>query len=250
MHASAAKCSTSQRIVRQEAERKRHSGRGSASFDTSTWASMPSVGRAPWVRCAGAWVTPSWHLLKRQANFGHTVLAMHRHGPIELPPLRWQRGYPKPIVFGSDTVPPLFPPRAPSTRSGRSRYASSCTVPRRVGFETRGTAPPLLIETFVETPHYTGAVYRASGWTQVGTTDTERRSFNDAGAREPRILGPEGPLDPAYQASMMPGRASPGYPGPALPRTCTLSSFNDAGAREPRIPRSSASGQATSMGLQ
>ena len=173
MYASAAKCSTSQRIVRPEAERKRHSGRGSASFDTSTWASMPSVGSAPWMRCAGAWVTPSWHL--RQAYFGHTVLAMHRHGLIELPPPRWQRGYPKPIVFGPDTVPPLFPPRAPSTRSGRSRYASSCIVPRSVGSETRATAPPLLIETFVETPHYTGAVYRASGWTQVGTTDTERK---------------------------------------------------------------------------
>jgi len=29
---------------------------------------------------------------------------------------------------------------------------------------------PVLIETFVETPRYTGAVYRASGWTRVGTT--------------------------------------------------------------------------------
>ena len=29
---------------------------------------------------------------------------------------------------------------------------------------------PVLIETFVETPRHTGAVYRASGWTPVGTT--------------------------------------------------------------------------------
>ena len=29
---------------------------------------------------------------------------------------------------------------------------------------------PVLIETFVETPRYTGAVYRASGWIHVGTT--------------------------------------------------------------------------------
>ena len=28
---------------------------------------------------------------------------------------------------------------------------------------------PVLIETFVETPRYTGAVYRASGWIPVGT---------------------------------------------------------------------------------
>ena len=30
--------------------------------------------------------------------------------------------------------------------------------------------PPVLIETFVQTPRYTGAVYRASGWVRVGTT--------------------------------------------------------------------------------
>ena len=29
---------------------------------------------------------------------------------------------------------------------------------------------PMLIETFVETPRYTGAVYKASGWINVGTT--------------------------------------------------------------------------------
>ena len=29
---------------------------------------------------------------------------------------------------------------------------------------------PVLIETFVETPRYTGAVYKASGWIRVGTT--------------------------------------------------------------------------------
>ena len=40
---------------------------------------------------------------------------------------------------------------------------------------------PVLIETFVETPRYTGAVYRASGWTLVGATqgrgryDTKKR---------------------------------------------------------------------------
>ncbi len=33
-----------------------------------------------------------------------------------------------------------------------------------------GHTTPLLIETFVETPRYAGAVYRASGWTRVGTS--------------------------------------------------------------------------------
>ena len=48
-------------------------------------------------------------------------------------------------------------------------------------WSVRYTTTPVLIETFVETPRYTGAVYRASGWTHVGTTqgrgryDTKKR---------------------------------------------------------------------------
>ncbi len=34
---------------------------------------------------------------------------------------------------------------------------------------------PVLIETFVETPRCTGADYRASGWTRVGTTQGRGR---------------------------------------------------------------------------
>ena len=34
----------------------------------------------------------------------------------------------------------------------------------------RYNTTPVLIETFVETPRYTGAVYRASGWIHVGAT--------------------------------------------------------------------------------
>ena len=34
----------------------------------------------------------------------------------------------------------------------------------------RYNTTPVLIETFVETPRYTGAVHRASGWIHVGTT--------------------------------------------------------------------------------
>ena len=40
--------------------------------------------------------------------------------------------------------------------------------------ERYGTTP-VLIETFVETPRYTGAVYRASGWIPVGTTQGRGR---------------------------------------------------------------------------
>ena len=39
----------------------------------------------------------------------------------------------------------------------------------------RYNTTPVLIETFVETPRYTGAVYRASGWVHVGTTQGRGR---------------------------------------------------------------------------
>ena len=39
----------------------------------------------------------------------------------------------------------------------------------------RYNTTPVLIETFVETPRYTGAVYKASGWTPVGTTQGRGR---------------------------------------------------------------------------
>ena len=39
----------------------------------------------------------------------------------------------------------------------------------------RYNTTPVLIETFVQTPRYTGAVYRASGWTRVGTTQGRGR---------------------------------------------------------------------------
>ena len=39
-----------------------------------------------------------------------------------------------------------------------------------VHWAERYNTTPVLIETFVETPRYTGAVYRASGWIHVGTT--------------------------------------------------------------------------------
>ena len=65
------------------------------------------------------WLKPDGGLKDMMARV--TMLAMHRDGLIELPPSRWQRGWPKPIVFGHDTEPPLFP--APtSLDEGRGRY--------------------------------------------------------------------------------------------------------------------------------
>ena len=47
-------------------------------------------------------------------------------------------------------------------------------------------ATPVLVETFVETPRYTGAVYRASGWIHVGTTQGRGRYDRDRRFDKPR----------------------------------------------------------------
>ena len=47
------------------------------------------------------WFKPDGGLKDMMARV--TMLAMHRDGLIELPPPRWQRARPKPIVFGPDT---------------------------------------------------------------------------------------------------------------------------------------------------
>ena len=50
----------------------------------------------------------------------------------------------------------------------------------------RYNTAPVLIETFVETPRFTGAVYRASGWTHVGTTRGRGRYDRDKLYDKPR----------------------------------------------------------------
>ena len=211
------------------------------------------------------WIKPDGGLKDMMARV--TMLAMHRDGVIALPPPKGRRNPPRPIVFGPDTEPPLFP--APTTldevrplemrtivrdtRGGRlwnefvARYhylgyktlvgaQMRFAVHDRngwplamLGFSTaawklaprdrfigwtpelreknlplvvdnprflilpwieipnlgshilalvrrrlpqdwaeRYNTAPVLIETFVETPRYTGAVYRASGWIHVG----------------------------------------------------------------------------------
>ena len=51
---------------------------------------------------------------------------------------------------------------------------------------SRYNIEPVLIETFVETPRHTGAVYRASGWTLVGTTQGRGRYDTDRKFDKPK----------------------------------------------------------------
>ena len=50
----------------------------------------------------------------------------------------------------------------------------------------RYNTTPVLIETFVETPRYTGAVYKASGWIRVGTTQGRGRYDRDRQYDKPK----------------------------------------------------------------
>ena len=230
------------------------------------------------------WFKPDGGLKDMMAKV--TMLAMHRDSVIALPPPKGRQGRPKPIVFGPDTEPPLFPapttlaevrPARPAHRRARHprgqavervrrplplsriqdpgrrpdalrrprpqrlarRHArlqhrrveagaarqlhrmdpaeareeppsrgrttpgsSSCPGSRsptwartsspssaaacpRTGTERYNTTP-VLIETFVETPRYTGAVYRASGWIHVGTTQGRGRYDTHMKRAEPR----------------------------------------------------------------
>ena len=218
------------------------------------------------------WIKPDGGFKDMMARV--TMLAMHRDRLITLPPPRWRQGRPKPIIYGPDTEPPLFP--TPATldeirpldfhtvvrgiREGklwnefvaRYHYLGYKTLVgaqmryavhdrngwplAMLGFSTaawklaprdkfigwtpqlreknlplvvdnprflilpwihipnlgshilaivrhrlpgdwaeRYNTTPVLIETFVETSRYTGAVYRASGWTHVGTTQGRGR---------------------------------------------------------------------------
>ena len=60
----------------------------------------------------------------------------------------------------------------------RHRQPADCTE--------RYNTTPVLIETFVETPRYTGAVYKASGWIHVGTTQGRGRYDRDKLYDKPR----------------------------------------------------------------
>ena len=87
-----------------------------------------------------------------------TMLAMHKDGLIVLPPPKWPRPPRRP--WCSDPTP--------SRQRIRRRQLPG-------DWTERYNVTPVLIETFVETPRYTGALYKASGWTHVGTTQGRGR---------------------------------------------------------------------------
>ena len=109
------------------------------------------------------WLKPDGGLKDMMAKV--TMLAMHRDGVITLPPPRGRQGRPKPIVFGPDTEPPLFP--APTTLDE--------VRPLETRIVVRGTREGRLWNEFVARYHYLGyktlvgaqmryAVHDRDGW--------------------------------------------------------------------------------------
>ena len=90
------------------------------------------------------WLKPDGGLKDMMARV--TMLAMHRDSVIALPPPKGRRNPPRPIVFGPDTEPPLFP--AP-TALDEVRPLEMRTV-------VRGTREGRLWNEFVDRYHYLG----------------------------------------------------------------------------------------------
>ena len=59
----------------------------------------------------------------------------------------------------------------------------------------RYNTTPVLIETFVETPRYTGAVYRASGWIHVGATQGAGATTGTGSTTSRKRMSGSGPCD-------------------------------------------------------
>ena len=109
------------------------------------------------------WFKPDGGLKDMMARVA--MLAMHRDGVIVLPPPKGRQYRPKPIVFGPDTEPPLFPP---PTTLDEVRPLEMRTV-------VRGTREGRLWNEFVARYHYLGyktlvgaqmryAVHDRNGW--------------------------------------------------------------------------------------
>ena len=109
------------------------------------------------------WLKPDGGLKVMMAKV--VMLKMHRDGIIKLPPPKWRPGPPKPVVFGPDTEPPLFP--VPATFDEAR--------PLEFRIVKSGTREGRLWNEFVARYHYLGytrlvgaqmryAVHDRNGW--------------------------------------------------------------------------------------
>ena len=85
----------------------------------------------------------------------------------------------------SEIPDPVLDPY-PQLRLAHPRYRAPPPTPGPQDWTERYNTTPVLIETFVETPRYTGAVYKASDWTHVGSTQGRGRYDTHMKRAEPR----------------------------------------------------------------
>ena len=151
------------------------------------------------------WLKPDGGLKDMMAKV--TMLAMHRDGVIVLPPPRGRQGRPKPIVFGPDTEPPLFP--APT----------ALDEVRPLDFRTvvRDTREGKLWNEFVARYHYLGYKPLVGAQMRYAVHDPRRLA-----ARHARLLHRRLEARPARQVHRMDARAAREEPAP--------------GGRQPPLP--------------
>ena len=113
--------------------------------------------------------TAAWKLAPRDTLIGCTRQLREKNLPLVV-------DYPRFLTLPWITIPNL----------GSHILA---IVRRRLPLDwaERYNTTPVLIETFVQTPRYTGAVYRASGWIHVGTTQGRGRYDLDRQFNKPKM---------------------------------------------------------------
>ena len=175
------------------------------------------------------WFKPDGGLKDMMARVA--MLAMHRDGVIVLPPPKGRQYRPKPIVFGPDTEPPLFPP--PTTLDE--------VRPLEMRSVVRGTREGRLWNEFVARYHYLGyktlvgaqmryAVHDRNGWPVtmlgfstaawklaprdnfIGWTPQLQENEPPAGGRQSEVP------HPALDRDTQPGFAHPRHHPPAPAR--------------------------------
>ena len=147
------------------------------------------------------------------------MLAMHRDGVIALPPPRGRRNPPRPIVFGPDTEPPLFPaPTAldevrplemrPVVRETREAGCGTSSSPATTTSDTRTWSAPRCA-----TPS------RPNGWLHRHARLLHRRLEARSARQVHRMDAWRRPRE-----EPPPGRRQPAVPDPALIEILNLGS--------------------------
>ena len=144
------------------------------------------------------WFKPDGGLKDMTARVA--MLAMHNDGLITLPPQKWRKAPPRPIIFGQDTEVPLF--SAPTTLDEVRplELRTVCAPPAKAGCGTSSSPATTIWDTSPSsarrcaTPSTTTTAGRspcsasAPAWTLIGWTHTLRKKNLPLVINNPRFL--------------------------------------------------------------